>query len=275
MSFVSILLPAYNPPRIVERTIASVTAQSFRDFELVIIDDASSDESALRLVDLASTDPRLRLFRNRERLGVTGALNVAWRKSQYSLLARIDSDDWWHEDKLARQVAFLDSHSAYSVVGTSVKVVDFISGHRKQLHYPTTPSEVVQRLYRGTPFAHSSILFRRDCAEYDGYDERYDTSQDYELYLRLLRNGLGINLNEVLTFRTTHHPNSISSRMWRRHSFNGIRIRRQVFATHSPPPIEYKAFLRDALVLCAPPGTKRLIAAIRRMLGRHRKDGVP
>lgn len=274
MNSVSILLPSHNPDEIVARATMSVIRQSFREFELIIVDDGSSDQAATLLRSLARTDSRLRLFRNEVRLGVTKSLNVAWRESHYPLLARIDSDDWWHEEKLARQVHFLAGHSAYSVVGTWVMVVDQVSGQSNQIHYPTTPPKIVQRLYRGAPFAHSSILFRRDCTEFEGYDEKCDTSQDYELYSRLLRNGLGTNLDEVLTYRTTHHPDSVSSRKWRRLAVNGIRIRKRIFAAYSPPWTEYRAFFRDAIVLCAPPGTKRFVAAIRRTLGRHRTGGA-
>jgi glycosyltransferase involved in cell wall biosynthesis len=105
---VTVIIPNYNNAAVIRRAIDSVLAQSFSDFELLVVDDASTDESlaVIRTYD----DPRLRLLVNEENVGVAGVWNRAVREARGEWVALLDSDDSWQPEKLSRQMAFLREH---------------------------------------------------------------------------------------------------------------------------------------------------------------------
>lgn len=198
---VSVVLPCYNAVRTgyFSEAVESVLTQSLSDFELIIIDDGSTDETWEAITKL--TDSRVRAYRQ-ENAGLAITLNrgIAYAKASY--IARQDQDDVMLPNRLQKQCAFLDKHPEIGGVGTWAEIM--VGGDKgSRLHaYPTTHEALSLWLLFDNPFVHSSMLLRKDAVlEVGGYCEDRDRQppEDYELWSRLVRICKLGNLDEVLT----------------------------------------------------------------------------
>ena len=196
---VSVIMPVYNGAATLETAIQSIITQTLQSWELVVVDDGSSDETPLILAKMAKNEQRIRVHRNRSNLGIGAALNIAWRKSSSSLIARMDADDFSLPDRLQRQVAFMTAHPEVSVLGTAVEIVD-TGGNRLGFAFrPETNAEIVARLYKETPVFHPTVVMRRSFLNaMNGYDERLRRSEDLDLWLRSYHQFRFHNLPEAL-----------------------------------------------------------------------------
>ncbi len=179
---VSVILSVYNGENYISTAIDSILKQTFRNFELIILDDASADGT----VDILHSydDPRIRLLENEVNLGVTRSLNRGLAAAQGQYIARLDADDIAAPQRLEVQVGFLDRYSQVGLVGSwHYRAV----GDRVELvQKPVENAEIQQQmLYKGI-FAHSTVMFRRECIEKVGvYDPDFALAQDEDLWLRI------------------------------------------------------------------------------------------
>ncbi len=198
-SKISILLSVHNGERFLREAVLSLLGQTFRDFELLIVDDGSTDATPHILADLAAQDARIRVLTNPQNLGLTKSLNIAIRQVQSEYVARMDADDIALPDRLEKQVAFLDSHPDIDVVGTAYEWIDENSQIIGRPRVMTDPDDLHRTLPRTNPLLHSSVLMRGSALERThGYDETYRRAQDYDLWLRLSRSSRFANLPERL-----------------------------------------------------------------------------
>jgi glycosyltransferase involved in cell wall biosynthesis len=185
--FVSVLMPVYNPGRFLEEALDSVLAQTLADFELIAIDDASEDGSFERLSAYAARDPRVRVFRQPRNLGIVAARNRAFREAhpESRYFAIFDSDDVALPDRLARQVAFLESHPDHALVGGHTLIIDEHSRPLGIRRYPIEYAQICSVIARYNPIAQPAVMLRRSMLEAIGhYSEAFPRCQDYELWLR-------------------------------------------------------------------------------------------
>ena len=214
MSKVGIILPCYNGAKYLPRALQSVQTQTFTDWELVVVDDGSSDSSAAIVKDLSKNDPRIKLFRNDKNLGIQKSLNRGLVAGRGEYVARIDDDDEWVDrDKLKKQVEFLDNNPEYGIVGTGIIEVDENGVEIFRYRQPLRDEDVRRRILKQNCFTHSSVLFRRSAViELGGYSETEETKhvEDYDLWLRLGENWKFANLPDYAT-KFTLRPGNISS----------------------------------------------------------------
>jgi len=206
MPRVTVLMAVYNGLPYLRQAIESVLAQSFADFELLVIDDASSDGSAecVRSYD----DPRIRLICNERNLGQTPSLNRGLELARGEYVARLDQDDLCAPERLEKQVALLDTRPDVAVVASWARLIDN-GGQPAGLWRGTIddfPDFFSTLLLGNCPFVHSSVMMRRDAVvEVGGYDPAFKRMQDYELWTRLaLRRYGGLILQEPLVFYRVH-----------------------------------------------------------------------
>jgi glycosyltransferase involved in cell wall biosynthesis len=213
---VSVLLPVYNDAQYVRAGIDSILKQTFTDFELIIVDDGSTDESP-RIIS-QYRDPRLRVVRNQCNLGLAPSLNIAIAASRGEYLARQDADDISLPQRFARQVEFLDTHPLVGVVGSRAIAID---EDGKELHLIQTSSrdyEIKWDLLFFCPFVHSSVMVRRSVLNKSGtYTEDPEIArafvEDYDLWSRINRITLSANIPEPLQkYRYRKKPTSASTR---------------------------------------------------------------
>jgi glycosyltransferase involved in cell wall biosynthesis len=197
---VTVLMPVYNTlPELLDQAIGSVLAQTFTDFELLIVDDGSSSQSTLETLQRAlQRDRRVRVSHQRH-LGLTPSLNVGLRLAAGDLIARQDSDDWSDRERLDRQVTFLRSHPGIAVVGCAVWMHQHGGKALWKVEFPLTPADIDRSFWTRNPFVHGAAMFRREEAlKTGGYREALRCSQDYDFFWRLSEWGKGANLPEAL-----------------------------------------------------------------------------
>lgn len=218
---VSVVMSVYNGAATLDEAINSIRQQTFTAFEFIVIDDGSTDATPSILARHAAADPRVRVVAQANR-GLTRSLNRGVSLARAPLIARQDADDISLPDRLAHQVTHLAERPDVLLLGAAS-----IERNRAGADHASQPdaSSLARTVYLHNPFAHTSVMFRK--ATFDalgGYDESFDTSQDFELWMRFAEQGAIDMLTEVLVIRR-QQPNSISSRKRVRQYRNGLRAR--------------------------------------------------
>jgi glycosyltransferase involved in cell wall biosynthesis len=203
--FVSVLMPVYNAATYLREAVESVLSQTHRDFELIAVDDASTDGSYELLQSYAARDPRVRALRQPQNLGIVLARNRAFREvsPRATYCAIIDADDVCLPDRLERQVAFLESHPDYALVGGHTLIIDAGSQVIGIRRYPTDYASICKTITRYNPIAQPAVMLRRSMLPSpEPYDPMFPRCQDYELWLRLAAAHPIANLDQpVLRYR--------------------------------------------------------------------------
>ena len=196
-SVVTIILPAYNGAKWIEKAIKSALAQSFDDFEFIILNDDSSDNTEEIIKKFASQDTRIKYLKNAKNLGVQKTRNIALEKSQGEYIAEIDQDDEWIDtDKLRKQIEFLKNNTNYVLIGTGAVMVDENSVELARYLMPKTDVEIKKKILRANCFIHSSVVYRASVVKKIGGYTVEKMSEDHDLWLRLGRVGKFANLEE-------------------------------------------------------------------------------
>jgi hypothetical protein len=207
---VSIVMAIHNDAADLPPTLASLRGQTFAAFELIIVDDGSTDSTweALSSLDF----PRLRLLRLERNRGQTAALNAGIALARGEFVARHDAADESTPDRLAKQVAYLDEHPDVALVGSQLDWVDSKRKPVRHFDYPTGHEAIRERLRTKNSFAHGSVMVRREVlAGVGGYHEPFRLAQDYDLWLRIAEKHQVANLPETL-YRMRFGPEMASVR---------------------------------------------------------------
>jgi len=181
---VTVLMPVCDGEQFLREAIDSILAQTFADFEFLIIDDASVDSS--RSIVLGYDDPRIRLVENDRNLGVTRTLNRGIQQANGRYMARMDADDVSMPERLARQVAHLDANPDCAVVTTFAQIIDADSVQQGEAGVDLSPEELDRELQLRNRLIHGAVMMRADVVRRLGaYDENMKRAQDYDLWLRV------------------------------------------------------------------------------------------
>jgi glycosyltransferase involved in cell wall biosynthesis len=201
---VSVLLSVHNDARFLAAAVESVLRQTVDDLELIVVDDASTDETPAVLS--AVRDSRLRLLRNERRLGLAASLNRGLDEAKGRYAARLDADDVALPQRLESQLARMTATPPVAAVGTGILDLDE-AGRVGTLHRNPAGTRAVRWLTLfGSPFFHPTVLVDRELLDRHGlrYDPAYLESEDYDLWSRLLELGDGTNLAQPLVLKRVH-----------------------------------------------------------------------
>jgi glycosyltransferase involved in cell wall biosynthesis len=209
---VSVVMPVHNGMPYLPLALDSILAQSFEDFEFIVVDDASTDATAEVAADYARRDRRICLLTNARNLGISGAINVGLEGVRGELIARMDADDIAHPDRLRRQVAFLDAHPDHVVVGASCNFID-AAGRMTHRDLGRTAIEDWELRWIGhfwTPLVHPTAMLRASLVQQRGlrFHDHYRASQDMDFFARALDAGKGCVLRERLLDYRWHNGNT-------------------------------------------------------------------
>jgi glycosyltransferase involved in cell wall biosynthesis len=205
---ISIVMPVHNAAPYLERSVSSVLAQTFCDFELVILENGSTDESGRILRAFAERDPRIRLFHAPGALASAGSSNLVISHARADVIVRMDADDVSHPARVERQLEVLERHPEATLVGTLYEGID-PAGRRVR---PRDRSSLT-RPGAGFPCPHGSIAFRRKAFdEVGGYREECQGWEDLDLVERLAEVGRILVLPCAL-YAYRFHPQSLTARM--------------------------------------------------------------
>lgn len=186
---VSIIIPTYNRGNVIQRSIDSVLAQTYRDFELIIVDDASEDDTKQRIDEY--NNPRIRYIRNVNKLGANGARNVGIQNAKGEYIAFQDSDDFWEADKLEKQIGFLEKHREIDIVYSRYKYY-WINGvatlvPNKNFTNRELEEKIGDTIARSNVIGTPTMVVRKRCFDEVGtFDEEIPRFQDWEIAIRLV-----------------------------------------------------------------------------------------
>jgi hypothetical protein len=213
-------MPVFNAERYLATALKSVLTQTFTDFEVVIVDDGSTDASPAILASHADQDPRVRILRQ-DKAGIVTALNRGLNECRAPLVARMDADDVAYPERLGRQVAFMRSHPSVAAMGSSLRLITPDGRPGPTLRQPTAPSQIKRLLRRGNVLAHPSVILRKDAIlACKGYREPLRHAEDYDLWMRLSESYELANVDDcLLDYRV--HPQQVS---WSHAEAQAIRI---------------------------------------------------
>jgi glycosyltransferase involved in cell wall biosynthesis len=266
---VSVVTTVYNGEPYVDRAIPGILAQTFEDFEYILVNDGSTDRTAEILNDLAARDPRVRVF-SPGRMGVAAAANYGVAQARGEYIARQDFDDRSYPDRLRLQVELLDAHPEVGVVGGYYVLVDENRGERYVRMAPTEHDAILSSMARSIPFANTLVAFRRRAwEEAGGYPDVSDL-EDLLLWLKVARLGWRFgNIPELLGEHYVH-PSSFFHRTFKYadRQRNLARVQAQVVRELGLPAWMYLYAVGRYAYAYSPAGLKRLL---RRTLGGSRE----
>ena len=206
----SIILPVFNSDSHIYMAIKSILSQTYRDFELIIVNDGSTDRSSCIIEYFRARDDRIRVI-NKKNTGIVDSLNIGLKHCNYNFIARMDSDDLMREDRLEQQLEFLGSNPHVGVVGSWVRL---FGAKASTYRYFPDHDQIVRSLKYGfgSGFAHPSVMFNRNNIEDLFYSDRYAHVEDVELWFRL--QGEGVKFANIQTCLTKYrvHADSISNK---------------------------------------------------------------
>lgn len=210
---ISVVIPTYNASNSIETAIDSVLNQTYQNFEIIIIDDLSKDDTWNKLLKIKNKDSRIFIFQNEKNSKSAFTRNQAIDKAKGEYIALLDDDDYWDSNKLEKQLEFLESNEDIDFVGTNAFIWDR-KGTYGEIRKPMYPNK--NDLVKTSPFVNPSVMFRKKTIQaVGGYRVSSETvrGQDYDLFLRMYVEGMkGANLQENLTyyFKDSDYFNKIS-----------------------------------------------------------------
>jgi glycosyltransferase involved in cell wall biosynthesis len=206
MPTVSVILPAYNGARFLKHAVDSIVGQTFKDWELILVDDGSTDETAEIMNEY--NDPRIRYLKNEGNKGLVFSLNRAIEASEGSYIARMDADDISQSERLEKQVIFFESHPEIAVYDVRQQFIDDAGKPTGSLNSDITGTENIRRKMPWfNCMGHPSVMMRAEVAK--AYRYRKVVYEDYDLWLRMLSDGLKLerSMEPLLLYRV--HSGSI------------------------------------------------------------------
>ncbi|MCZ6782767.1 MAG: glycosyltransferase family A protein [Proteobacteria bacterium] len=201
---VTVLMPAHDREAYVGQAVESVLAQTFQNFELLVVDDASSDRTAEVVAAYARSDPRLRLVRNEANLGIPETRSRGVKLARGELIAFLDDDDRARPRRLARQLAHLDRNPSCAAVGGWARRMDAQGRAGALIRRPTGPDRVRARMLFAASFKNTTMMARRELVLKYGFRSEFPLSQDSDLWTRMALDHPVDNLPQVLCDYRVH-----------------------------------------------------------------------
>jgi glycosyltransferase involved in cell wall biosynthesis len=221
---ITVLMPVYNCELYIQEALESILHQTYSDFEFLIVDDASNDEtvSIIKKYD----DPRIQLIEKPLNTGYTNSLNYGLTIAKGKYIARMDGDDISFPERFFKQVSYLEANPDVVLCGTSYKII----GNNKKLSFPENHDAIKLALLRGNCIAHPSVMIRKKIL--DDFSIIYDTSkepaEDYDMWVRLLSIGeLHIIQDVLLEYRI--YNTQVSKKRAEEQKKNDIKIKFLLF----------------------------------------------
>lgn len=197
---VSFLMPTYNSGQFITETLDSIIQQTYQDWELIAVDDCSTDNTLHILEEYSKQESRIKVFKLERNLGQTYALNFGLVRCRGEYIARIDNDDVCSPERIETQRRFLDSNPDYGMCGSFATIINEKSEEVGSISYLLTSNKDLQkRIKIDNQFLHSSVFIRKEILDLcGGYDTLLKYPQDYKLWIQISRISKVANIPEYL-----------------------------------------------------------------------------
>lgn len=238
---VTVVLPVFNAAKTLRQSVESILHQTHQEFELIVVDDCSTDGSLKLIKELQSNDSRIRVISNNSNIGVVQTLNRAIAEARYDLIARMDADDESHPERIRLQYEMILSSPRIALVGSSYKFMGRTPRRDIQVLLPSSPSEIRARILLENPICHPSVMFKREVFdEFGGYREFFKNAEDYDLWLRFSSRYDLVNIAEPLVRYRLSVGGVTLMRRWEMYVFHHLAIE-----SFKRPDIELSALKQE------------------------------
>lgn len=254
---VSVIMGAYNCGSTIGEAIESIQGQTYANWELIICDDGSKDNTVAVVNTYADSDSRIRLISNSTNLGLNKTLNHCLEESRGEYIARMDGDDLCDPSRFEKQVSFLNEHAEYALCGTIMKLFDQsgVWGEKSVPEYPTR-----EQVVSGNPISHATVMMRKSALDaVNGYteDDRMLRVEDVNLWIKLYAEGYrAYNLQEAL-YSMRNDQNAVNRRKYR-YRINSVYVRLQGCRMMKLGPVSYLKALKPMAVGLVPGRLRQL-----------------
>lgn len=246
----SVVLPVYNGRKYLAEALQSVLGQSFTDFELLVIDDGSSDSSGEVVKQFK--DARIQLIENPANMGLVPTLNKGLSLCRGDFIARMDADDICEPDRFAKQIAFFQAHPEIDIVGSAIRFFGAIS-NPYVFTFPSEHESIRVALLFYCSLAHPALMFRRSLVQEGdwGYSDDFRHAEDYHLWSRLLLRRRAANLTGcLLNYRL--HQKQVSSANSNKQYETSLRVRALMLSEAGVIPSPDDIALHESVILEKP-----------------------
>lgn len=231
---VSVIVPVYNGAKYLKETLDSILKNDYPRYEILLVDDGSTDASPDICREYARLHPCIRSYIFHENKGLTAALNHAVHEAQGEYIARINQDDLMQATRLTKQVSFLESHPDHSTVGSAIRLFDNGNNTVDTVSFPLDDAEIKKNWLVFSPFADPAVMYRKTAfLRTEGYQRQFWPVDDVHMWYQLGLQGKLANLPDVLTdVRWHNEAGSIKShrtqvqKLYRLHLWANQHIRK-------------------------------------------------
>ena len=204
---ISVILPAYNEERYLEESVESILNQTFKDFELIIINDCSADNTLKLIKNLQKKDKRIILLDNKKNLGSSDSINKGLKKAKGKYVALFCADDISHPKRLEIQFNYLEKNPQIFLIGSSAIYIDGNGKEIRRFRKYNHPKMLAWRLRKSCGIIFPSIMF---CNEEISFDKDFVPADDYNLYHELLKGGKNLTNLPYFLVKYRVHPGGMS-----------------------------------------------------------------
>jgi glycosyltransferase involved in cell wall biosynthesis len=204
---ISVIMPVFNGERFLREAIDSILAQTFSDFEFIIIDDGSKDRSLAIIQDYAAKDSRIQIVVNDVNIGIAKSLNKGIDIAQGKYIARMDADDISLPERFQKQVEFMEIHPEIGALGGNTQVIDTDGNFKKFINLPSSNPLILWLMCFENPMCHPSTLIRYELLHQVGGYRDFRASEDYDLWQRMSEITRLANLDQTIVLYRLHGGN--------------------------------------------------------------------
>jgi|GEM_PF-320926 len=254
---VSVLMPAYNAEKYIGEAIESILNQTFKDFEFIIVDDCSVDSTWSIVKKYASTDQRIRAYKNEKNLGVVGTRNKLISLSLSSYVAWQDADDVSLPRRIEKELSFLEENEGFGVVGGFLEIFNG-AGFIGIRDYPESDDKIRKMFFKCSPVSQPVAMIKKECFEKVGnFNPKYSSgAEDLDIFFRIGQFYKIANIQEVL-LKYREDYNSTTFRNLKRLELNTLKIRFEYFKGYGPSFSDLLYNFFHLLSLCLPISSKK------------------
>jgi len=200
LPLVSILIPVYNGSLFLGKTIVSIKKNSYPNYEVILVDDGSTDHSRKLCIGFTKKDPRIKFFSFDQNQGMTRVLNFGIEKAKGKYIARLNQDDLIVKNRLLKQVQFLESNPEYVTIGGQIKLFTGKNPNFASVNFPLSDTEIRKKWLMLSPFSDPTVMYRKESIlKTNGYSQHFWPADDVHMWYQLGALGKLANLPSVLT----------------------------------------------------------------------------
>jgi len=244
-NLISVVIPVYNAEKYLVASIDSVLSQSYKNFELIIVDDCSYDQTYLIAQKYQNNDSRVKLFRNKKHLGIGATLNYAISKTKGQYIARMDADDVMDNKRLEKQVNFLEKNNNVVCLGSYMKEIDEDGKIIGKRIIPLTHKKIYEKMFYAMGIQSPTLMINKNLVPKNfSWCKTDGILDDLDLLFKLINFGKFANLDEYLMFYRIHE-NNLSLKNIKKTFKEALTVRKNAVKKHN-----YKPTIKSKIIMC-------------------------